>query len=82
VHLAREELTQAEEELQESLGILEELNSRYEVGKTCFQLARLYHEWQGASRKWREYLERARGVFEDLGAQWDLAQVENADWRD
>jgi class 3 adenylate cyclase/tetratricopeptide (TPR) repeat protein len=89
VHLARGELAQAEQELEESLRILEELNSRYEVGKTCFQLARLYHEWQVASGKlqvasgeWREYLERARGIFEDLGAQWDLAQVENTDWQD
>ena len=51
VHLARGELAQAEQELQESLRILEELNSRYEVGKTCFQLARLYHEWQVVSCK-------------------------------
>ncbi len=76
VHLGRQELALAEQELGESLRILEELNSRYEAGKTLFQLAYLYRT-QGNQTQMKENLERARAIFEDLGAHLDLAQVQD-----
>jgi tetratricopeptide (TPR) repeat protein len=77
IHLARQGLyiAQAEQELQESLRILEELNSRYEMGKTLFQLARL-HRMRGDQAQMKEILRQARAIFEDLGARLDLAQAQ------
>ncbi len=77
VHLAHQgaHIAQAERELQQSLRILKELNSRYETGKTLFQLARL-HRIRGEPVKMQEHLEEAQTIFEDLGARLDLAQIQ------
>jgi adenylate cyclase len=71
VHQARRNLAQAEQELQESLDILGELDSHYEVGQTLFQLAHLYRD-QEREREAEAVLSRAIEVFERLGARLDL----------
>ncbi len=78
VHLARRdrESTQAEQELQESLRILEELNSRYEVGQTLFQLGLLYRE-QKRRPEADAALRRAIAIFQELGAHLNLAQAQS-----
>lgn len=75
IYLARQELAEAEEELNDSLRILEELESHYEVGKTLFQLARL-HRMQGDQAQMWDNLKKALAIFEDLGARLDLAQAQ------
>ncbi len=77
VHMARQgpHLAQAEQELRESLRILEGLNSQYEIGKTLFQLARLYL-MRGEHAPMQRYLRQAKGIFEELGARLDLAETQ------
>ena len=74
IHLARQDLAQAEQELHTSLHILEEMNSLYETGKSLFQLARLYRA-RGDSVHMQERLAQAQSIFESLGARLDLARA-------
>lgn len=75
VYLARLELAQADQELQASLIILQELNSLYEIGKTLYQLARCCRA--GGDRvQMQVKLGQAQSVFEGLGASLDLARAQ------
>ena len=70
IHRARQEFTQAKQQLHKSLRILEELGSRYGVGRTLFELAVLYRE-QGRHSELGSVLTRAIAIFQELGAQAD-----------
>ena len=67
--------------LGESLRLSEELGLRYEAGQALGELALLYRdkaraEGNGEDRaKMTEALDRAIAIFEELGAQWDLARA-------
>ena len=69
-HAARGDRASAEHQLQESLDILEALDTPYEIGQTLFQIARLSRALGQAS------LTRAIALFQELGAQLDLAEAQ------
>jgi tetratricopeptide (TPR) repeat protein len=73
VHMARDEWEPAEAILRQSLEILSDLNSEYEVAKTRLSLTRLALETGSVSDEARECLAQAVQTFEKLGAQADLA---------
>jgi tetratricopeptide (TPR) repeat protein len=78
VGLALEEWEQAEEALTASLSIVEEQGNRYRTGETLYHLGRLYAAMVSAgdpavSAKAESALGRARAIFEELGAERDLA---------
>ena len=80
VHLAGEEWEQAEGVLTASLNILKEQDNRYRMGETLYHLGRLYRALAragdpGAAAKAESALGRARAIFEELGAERDLAKV-------
>jgi adenylate cyclase len=80
VHLAFEEWEQAEEALTASLSILKEQGNRYRTGETLYHLGRLYRAMARAgdpeaAAKAESVLGRARAIFEELGAERDLAKV-------
>jgi tetratricopeptide (TPR) repeat protein len=72
VHMARDEWEPAEVVLRQSLEILGDLNSEYEIAKTRLCLARLALE-TGATEEGQAHLAQAIQTFEKLGAQADLA---------
>jgi tetratricopeptide (TPR) repeat protein len=83
IELASGHWEQAEAALRESLNILQEQGNRYRMGETLYQLGRLYctmarGEDPEAADKAESALERAREIFEDLGAERALARVEEA----
>jgi flagellin-specific chaperone FliS len=65
----------AEQELQESLSILQDLNSLYEIGKTLFQIAWLY-QVRGDQAQMQMRLGQAQSIFEGLGARLDLIRAQ------
>jgi tetratricopeptide (TPR) repeat protein len=80
IDLASEQWEQAEVALRESLKILQEQGNRYRMGETLYHLGRLYWamargEGPEAAAKAKSALERARTIFEDVGAERDLARV-------
>ena len=76
-HRLKGEWETAEKYLKDSLAILERLKRRYETGRTLFQLALLYRE-MGKESEARGYEERARTIFEALGARADLERAKDA----
>ncbi len=76
VYMTLGEFNQSKQELQNSLQILQKLNSRHEIGKTCFQFARLF-QTRGDEEQANKYANQARSIFEDLGANLDLAHVQD-----
>ncbi|MGD2176662.1 MAG: tetratricopeptide repeat protein [Anaerolineae bacterium] len=83
IHLACQAWEEAEAALRESLKILQEQGNRYRMGETLYHLGRLYRAMAGgedpeAAAKAESALERARAIFEDLGAERDLARVKEA----
>ena len=78
VHLARGEWEPAEAALSQSLQILTDLGSGYEIAKTQLLLVRLAIESGSVSDMEddaRDYLAQALQTFERLGAQVDLAEA-------
>jgi tetratricopeptide (TPR) repeat protein len=73
VHLARGEWEPAETALRQSLQILSDLNSEYEVAKTRLVLFHLAAENDAISEESRSYLAQAIDTFERLGVQADLS---------
>lgn len=67
-------LKEAEAQLQQSLRLLEELESPYEAARTAIQLAAL-HANQGDETKAARLRRQAIATFERLGAELDLAQA-------
>ncbi len=61
--------------LNESLEILENVKMEHEIGRTCIELAR-FHFTTGITEEGRTYMERARSIFNTLGASGDLRRVE------
>jgi hypothetical protein len=61
----------AQEELSLSLDILEDLDSQYQIGQTLVDLAVLYREFDQPT-EYRHSIERAKAIFEHLGARLDL----------
>ncbi len=73
VHVARGKTAPAETALRQSLQILTELNSEFEVAKTVVSLAGLASN--GGSAPGRAQLAQAIHTFERLGADADLARA-------
>jgi len=46
------------------------MDVRYDLGRTIFEI--------GRRLKSREHLERARSIFADIEAEWDLSKVRAA----
>ena len=76
VYARRHEISLAEQELEQSQRILEELNSRYKVGQTLVQLALLSREL-GRSAEADAALAQAITIFQELGAQLDLQEAQS-----
>ena len=53
-----------------------ELKNTYEAAKTCFRLALVCLDRSDWAEEGRALLTQARILFAELGAQWDLAQVD------
>jgi tetratricopeptide (TPR) repeat protein/predicted Ser/Thr protein kinase len=61
--------------LTESLEILESLKMEHEIGRTCVELARFYFS-AGDPDQGKHFIERARNIFERLGAESDNKNAE------
>jgi hypothetical protein len=64
-----------------SLTILEQQHNQYRMGETLYELGRLYQAvaragGRGAAAKAESALRRARTIFTELGAERDLARIE------
>jgi hypothetical protein len=81
VHLARGRWELAEAALRQSLQILTDLNSEYEVARTRLVIARLAAETASISEEARSYLAQAIQTFERLGAQADLSAARELEGR-
>jgi len=81
VYRSQGQWEEAEALLEESLRLSEELGLRYEAGQALWELALLYRDRARAEgsdhdrAKMAEALNRATAIFEELGAQWDLAHA-------
>jgi len=81
VHLAHEEWEQAADALAASMSILEEQGNHYRMGETLYHLGRLYRAMAGsghaaATAEAKLAFGRAEALFEELGAQLDLARIQ------
>ena len=76
VYAALGQPDEATERLQASLICFAELQRAYDAAKTSFQLALIYLAEPGKEEEGRGLLDQARTLFADLGAQWDLSQIE------
>ncbi len=70
----RGEQDKAQDALQKSQAILQELNLQRQVGQTILEMARLRRD-QGRRQEARQILNQAIEIFERIDAQWDLAQA-------
>ncbi len=70
------QLKKIERQLTESLKIFEELNMEHEVGRSCLELAHLYH-LKGDSGEAQKHIFRAEEIFKKLGAMGDLDKANN-----
>jgi len=70
------QLKKIERQLTESLKIFEELNMEHEVGRSCLELAHLYH-LKGDSGEAQKHIFRAKEIFKKLGAMGDLDKAKN-----
>lgn len=61
--------------LTESLEILESLKMEHEIGRTCAEIARFYFT-TGNAEQGKHHIERARSIFERLGAESDNKNAE------
>jgi hypothetical protein len=75
VLIASGDLRAAEENLQESLVRLEPLGNHYEIALTLAQLARVKRRVSDDATA-VALRERARTIFQELGARLDLEQLE------
>jgi hypothetical protein len=71
-------LGKAVKHLEDSLVCFEELKSTYHTAKTRYQLGLIYLTTPDKEKQGENLLKQARNTFVDLGAQWDLEQVEKA----
>lgn len=81
ISLAHGAWEEAEAALRESVEILQEQKNRYQMAETLYQLGRLYRAEADAGdragvAKATLVLERAREIFDSLGAERALARVE------
>jgi tetratricopeptide (TPR) repeat protein len=74
IYMHQGQYRDAERELQISQATLEALDHQYQIGQTLVDLAKLYRK-QGQELKFRQSLERATAIFEQLGAKLDLERV-------
>jgi hypothetical protein len=71
-------LGKAIDHLEDSLTCFVELKSTYHTAKTRFQLGLVYLTSPDKEKQGGDLLNQARTIFANLGAQWDLGQVERA----
>lgn len=65
-----------ERQLTESLKILEELKMEHEIGRSCLELAHLYHLKRDSGEA-QKHIFRAKEIFKKLGAMGDLEKTNN-----
>ncbi len=65
---------EAEKYFQQSIETAQKLEARYELGRTCYEAGR----WllQDEDPRATKYLEKARDIFAEIGAEFDLKLVE------
>ncbi len=74
IQYARGQIEDAEAQLQQSVRILQDLSSSYEVARAVIQLSSLYAD-QGDEVQAARLRQQAIAIFERLGAELDLAQA-------
>jgi len=84
VRLALGELEQAHQALTASLDIVQAQGNRFRTGETLWQLGRLYRGMAragdgSAAEQARAAFDRARAIFEQLGAERHLAQLQGGE---
>ena len=77
IHLLEGEYAQAEARLNQALELFQELETRWQIGRTLYELADLAQA-RGEPALARDYYSRALVTFEDLDALPDLARTEAA----
>ena len=70
------EHTQAENSLKQALGLFTKFGTRWQIGRTLFELGELNHTQSNA--KAREYYSQALGSFEEIGASPNAERTRNA----
>jgi len=73
-HRLAGEFTDAETRLEKALEIFEELETRWQIGRTLFEMGELALA-KNDSESAHSYFSRAQDVFEELGAGPDIAQT-------
>jgi len=66
--------TEAEKYFQQSLEAAQKLGARYELGHTYYEAGRWLR--QDNDQRGLKYLEKARDIFAEIGADFDLGLVE------
>lgn len=76
-HRLAGEYLEAEVRLKQALNLFSNLNTRWQIGRTLFELGELAAV-QMSLHKARDYLTRAQGAFEDMRAAPDMARTQAA----
>jgi len=66
---------QAEERLKQALELFETLNTRWQIGRTLFELGELALRAPSGNEAAREYFSRAFSAFEEMGAVPDATRT-------
>ena len=77
IYLLEGEYAQAEARLNQALDLFQELETRWQIGRTLYELAELAQA-QAEPNQVRDYLSRALVTFEDLEALPDMARTQVA----
>jgi tetratricopeptide (TPR) repeat protein len=74
IYCEKNDPERCEEYLSQSLDLAHELDNRYELGRTTLRMGVLYRK-QGRFDEAKVCLLQARGIFEELDASLDLAEI-------
>jgi tetratricopeptide (TPR) repeat protein len=77
LHRLQGEHGAAERRLRQALALFQELETRWQIGRTLFELAALYRTMEQMDVA-RDYLAAALAVFEEMGAMPDLVRTQAA----
>jgi len=77
IHILGGEYARAEAQLNQALELFQELETRWQIGRTLFEMADLARA-RGEPALARDYYSRALGRFEDIEALPDMARTQAA----
>jgi tetratricopeptide (TPR) repeat protein len=77
IHLLEGEYAQAEARLDQALELFQKLETRWQIGRTLYELANLA-KVRAEPALARDYYSRALVMFEDIGALPDIARTQAA----